>query len=137
MAKTLVDPSHGNLCQAVESALVDARRASVLEAQLRILARQRRQLRLELEATKDVHAKHRAAWQVRRSVLSLLAVCMWVCMGWPLQMCMCECVCVWRVLRLGWVFAQSWLVGLAEQHCAKIRGYHALSSAMCRHGLWR
>lgn len=60
-----VDPAT-NLCRAVEAALAEARRAGVLEAQLRALARQRRQLRLELDAARGAGARHRAAWQVGR-----------------------------------------------------------------------
>jgi hypothetical protein len=58
-----VDPAT-NLCRAVESALVDARRAGVLEAQLRAVVRQRRQLRLEVEAAREARARHKAVWQV-------------------------------------------------------------------------
>lgn len=64
-----VDPCSANLCREVELALADARRAGMLEGQLRVLLRQRRQLRLELEVAREAHARHRATWQAREAAL--------------------------------------------------------------------
>ncbi|GBF91052.1 hypothetical protein Rsub_03908 [Raphidocelis subcapitata] len=64
-----VDPANANLCRAVEVALADARRSGPLEARLRVLSRQRRALRADLEAARHAHARGDAAWRAREAAM--------------------------------------------------------------------